>query len=327
MKRVALVLVCLALAVPAWAEKNRRVPRQPLSPLAPTTVTITGSPLTIVVGNDTSLQVTNSNVPGTGQFYPPDCTAGQTADSGVFAGIGTTIFGPDFNNHPCGSASNSYTPWTPVSLSPVSGTGTSSDPFTVVIVVNAGISGVQLTETITYVNGDAKATIVLSWTATPPPGIPLATPTVAVNAFVGSDLYLADNDRGFSFGAAGGAGGHGADTNCVELQYTITWLGTTPATAWTAQGYSSVWDEISAGNLDNTVDPTCIDNGASLEWAGLNVGTTPTVINTGVSFTGNVIPVPPTAAVPTLSVAGIAALVLLLAVVGYVLAKKTSLGA
>src|SRR5215831_16308441 len=111
MKRVALVLVCLALASPAWALKERNIPRQPSNPLAPATVTITGSPLTIVVGNDTSLQVYNSNVPGTGQFFPPDCTAGETADAGTFAGLGSTVYGPDFNNHPCGSASNSYTPW------------------------------------------------------------------------------------------------------------------------------------------------------------------------------------------------------------------------
>ena len=326
MKRVALVLVCLALAAPAWAMKTRRVPRQPQVPNAPTTVTITGNPLTIVVGNDTSLQVYNSNVPGTGQFYPPDCTAGETADAGTFAGIAAVVYGPDFTNHPCGSASNTYTAWTPVSMTPVTGTGTAVDPFTVVIVVNAGATGVVLTETLTYVNGDSKATIVLSFVQPPPPGAP-AAPAATVDAFVGSDLYLADNDRGFSFGAANGAGGHGADTNCVQLQYAIEWLGTTPATAWTAQGYSSVWDEISAGNLDNTVDPTCIDNGASLEWAGLNVTAVPVVVNTGVSFTGQAIPVGPTAAVPTLSVAGITALVVLLAAVGYVLARKTSLGA
>lgn len=325
MKRVVLVLVCLALASPAWAIKNRRVQRQPLSPLAPTTVTITGSPLTIVVGNDTSLQVYNSNVPGTGQFYPPDCAAGETADAGTFAGIGGVVYGPDFNNHPCGSASNSYTAWGAVSMTPVTGTGTAGDPFTVVIVGNAGATGVVLTETLTYVNGDSKATISLSFVQPPPPGGP-AAPAATVDAFVGSDLFLADNDRGFSFGAANGAGGHGADSNCVQLQYTISWLGTTPATAWTAQGYSAVWSEISAGSLDGTVDPTCIDNGASLEWAGLNVTATPVVISTGVSFTGNAVPVQQ-AEVPTLSVAGIAALGLLLAVVGYVLARKSSLGA
>jgi hypothetical protein len=111
----------------------------------------------------------------------------------------------------------------------------------------------------------------------------------------------------------------------VQLQYTISWLGTTAATGYTAKGYSAVWGEISAGALDNSSDPTCIDNGAALEWAGLNVGPVPVVIDTGVSFTGQAVPVGAT--VPALSTAGIAAVVLLLAVVGYVLARKTSLGA
>jgi hypothetical protein len=316
MKRLLAVLACLAIASPAWAQKSRVIPRQPLSPLSPTTVTITGSPLTIVVGSDTSLQVTNSNVPGTGQFFPPDCTAGETADAGTFAGIGGVVYGPDFGAHPCGSASNSYTPWTAVSMTAVTGTGSASDPFTVVIVNNAGTTGVQLTETLKYVNGDSKAVISLSF---------IAEGTATVDAFVGSDLFLANNDRGFSFGAANGAGGHGADTSCNQLQYTITWLGTTPASAWTAQGYSSVWGEISAGHLDNTVDPTCIDNGASLEWTGLSVSGTPVVISTGVSFTGQAVIAG--AVVPALSVPGLVVLVGLLAVVGYVLAKKNTLGA
>jgi hypothetical protein len=316
MKRLFAVLACLALASPALAMKPRRIPQQPATPAAPATVTITGSPLTIVVGDDTSMQVTNSAVPGTGQFYPPDCTAGQTADSGVFAGIAGTIYGPDFNNHPCGSASNSYTAWTPVSLSAVTGTGSASDPFTVVIVANAGTTGVQLTETLTYVNGDPKATISLSF---------IAEGTATVDAFVGSDLFLANNDRGFSFGAANGAGGHGANSSCQLLQYAIEWQGTTPATAWTAQGYSSVWGEISAGALDDAVDTACIDNGAALEWSGLNVGATPVVISTGVSFTGQAVVAG--AVVPALSVTGLVVLVALLAVVGYVLARKSSLGA
>jgi hypothetical protein len=214
-------------------------------------------------------------------------------------------------------------------MTPVTGTGTAGDPFTVVIVANVGTTGIQLTETLTYVNGAAGAVIKLSFGVAPPPGIPAAPGGGAtLDAFVGSDLYLANNDRGFSTANATQAGGHGADANCLQLQYTIAWQGTTPASKWTAQGYGSVWDEISAGNLDNTVDPTCIDNGAALEWAGLIVTpTVPAVVDTGVNFTGNAVPVGPTAAVPTLSVAGIAALVVLLAAVGYVLARKTSLGA
>jgi hypothetical protein len=55
------------------------------------------------------------------------------------------------------------------------------------------------------------------------------------------------------------------------------------------------------------------------------VGPVPVVIDTGVSFTGQAVPVGAT--VPTLSVAGLVVLITVLALVGYVLARKTSLGA
>jgi hypothetical protein len=312
MKRFFLVLACLVLATgPLLAEKNR--PHQ-LSPLA--TVTISGNPLSIVVGDDTAMQVYNSavvsNPPGSGQFYPGDTVAGETAESGVFVHpSGGLVYGP--------GSTGVGTAFTPVSLSPVTGTGTAGDPFTVVVVVDIPTTSVQLTETLTYVNGAAQANIALSFVGN-------GNPVVDLDAFIAADLYLAGNDRGFSFATTASAGGNAADTSCNPLQYTIAFLGTTPANRFTANGYSQVWSEVEAGNLSNTFTPSCIDNGAALEWTGLAVGAAPVVINTAASFTGQLVP-QQQAEVPTLSAAGIAALVLLLAVVGFVLAKRTSLGA
>jgi len=310
MKRLILVLACVALASPVLADKP-----QPFGPLAPTAmVTIAGSPLTINIGDDTRMQVYNSNVPGTGQFFPPSGTLGN---SGVWINYGGTLYGPFLG-----------TAYAPVSLSPVTGTGTAGDPFTVVVVVNAGAT-VQMTETITYVNGASAANVTVSVAPIPPP----ATPTVPegglpLKVFIGADLYLAGNDRGFPVAVPGAsAGSHGADETCTQqLQYTIAFLGTTPADAYCAVGYSQVYAEIQSGNLANDVAPGCLDDGSALQW-NRSLGNTPVTINTGVSFTGNAVPVGPTAQVPTLSVAGIAALVVLLAAVGYVLARKTSLGA
>ncbi|HEY3203750.1 MAG TPA: hypothetical protein VGL03_08815 [Thermoanaerobaculia bacterium] len=319
MKRFVLAVACIAFSAPLWAQKMRVPPHAPAG--APTVHTITGSPLTLDIGDDTSMQVYNSNVPGTGQFYPPGCNPGETADWGVFAGIGGVIYGPDFNNHPCGSASNSYTPWTVVSFTPVSGTGTAVDPFTQVIVVDAGTTGLRLTETLTYVNGSATANIALAFSN-------VGAGAVTWDTFDGADLFLADNDAGFPFATPPTASGsHGADASCTtQLQYTISVLGTTPADRYSANGYSTVWSEISAGSLSNTVAPGCLDDGAALEWTArtLNPGGTLT-INSGVSFTGQA--VPQGAIVPTLSPLGLAALILLLAVVGYVLVRRMSLGA
>jgi hypothetical protein len=322
MKRLVLALACLALAAPVVA-KTRRVPRQTPAG-APATVTITSNPLTIVVGDDTSLQVYNSNVPGTGQFYPPDCGPGETADYGIFASIGGIVYGPDFDNHPCGSASNSYTPWTLVSMSPVTGTGGAGDPFTVVIIVTAGVTGVQLTETLTYLAGAPRAGVALTFAQAPPA---TAGPEggITFDAFAGADLYLADNDAGFPVLQGSSAGGRAADSNCIQLQYVILLEGNTPPSRHAAEGYGTIWDEISAANLSNTVDAICEDNGAALQWQGLVVsGSTTAFVDTGVSFTGNAAPL---ATVPTLSTVGLVALVLLLAVVGYVLVRRISLGA
>ncbi len=325
MRKLCLVALCLAIATPALAVKARRVPRIAQAPLAPLTVTITSVPLTVVIGGDTSMQVYNSNVPGTGQFYPPDCGAGETADYGVFAEIpsgGGVVYGPDFDNHPCGSASNTYTPWTPVSLSAVTGTGTAGDPFTVVVVADAGATGLRLTATYTYVIGSPTVVEALVFSNQ-------GNAIVNTDVFSGADLYLADNDDGFATLQGTSAGGHGASASCAQLQYTILFLGTTPASRWAGRGYSTIWSEISAGQLSDVIESNlCEDNGAAIQWTNVDVPVGgATAFNTGVTFTGQAIPGGPTVAVPTLSVTGLSGLILLIAVVGYVLARRVLPGA
>ena len=321
MKRFWLAVGVLALTTPLWAAKPPRIPRHE-APAAPTTVTITGTPLTAVIGSDTSMEVYNSNVPGAGQFYPPDCGPGETADYGVFAEIpstGGTVYGPDFNNHPCGSASNTYTPWTPVSMTAVTGTGTAGDPFTVVVVADAGLTGLRLTATYTYVNGSPQVTQAFLFNN-------LGNASVNLDAFSGADLYLADNDAGFATLQGTSAGGRGASAACAHLQYTILFLGTTPANNWVGRGYGDVWDEISAGQLSNTIDTICEDNGAAIQWANFDVPIGgATTINSGVTFTGQA--VPQGQIIPTLSTIGLMALVALLGLVGYVLIGRGSSGA
>jgi len=314
MKRAILVLAVLCLAVPAFAQKSRRVLPH-VSNAAPATVTIAGSPLTIVIGDETSMETYNSTVSAGGQYYPTDCGPGETADSGVFANIGGLVYGPDFNSHPCGSASNSYTPWTKVSLSPVSGTGTSGSPFTVTVVVDAGATGLRLTETITYVNGAPAATIALAFSNT-------GGAAVAWDTFIGADLYLASSDSGNPALVGGAAAGR----DCQFHNYTILFGNATANDRYSANGFGTIWDEISAANLSNTVATGCIDNGIANEWTGrtLNPGGS-TTINTGISFTGQVAPA--AVATPTLSFKGLAALVGLLALVGYVLSRRILPGA
>lgn len=222
----------------------------------PVVRTINGSPLTILIGDDTSYQVLNSSIGTQGQIYPGGCT-NSVADAGIFTAVGGVLYAPNFGQHPCGTAIGvgSYVPWTPVSISPVSGNGTSSTPFSVTVVTNAGATGVQLTATYTYVNGDAFFRIRKVFTTTNP---------AALNVYTGADIYLASSDSGIPhLGALNSPGG----TDCTLSNYTILLIPTTPADHYTARGYFDVWAEIGTqGNLTDTVAAGCQDNGAALQW-------------------------------------------------------------
>ena len=109
MRRLNAVVLCISFLVVAATS---------VAQAAPTVVTISGSPLTVIVGSDTSFQLVNAQFPGNGQIYPGSCIT-SVADAGIFAAIGGTLYGPDFNSHPCGTAAIQPTPWTPVSISGV----------------------------------------------------------------------------------------------------------------------------------------------------------------------------------------------------------------
>ncbi|HEU5249228.1 MAG TPA: hypothetical protein VFW15_04510 [Thermoanaerobaculia bacterium] len=334
MKRLAKILMGLAfLASPAIvvaqdeAEVKEALRQQSLSGIRTESAlgavafqTITGTPLTIYVASDASFQVLNANVPGSGQFYPSgaSCTPG---DAGVFADVGGILYAPLFNQHPCGSASGGIgtnTPWTPVSLSAVTGTGTSGSPFTVVVVVDAGTTGLRLTMTVTYVNGDGFFRVSNAFTTT--------GSAATADVFFGADLYLANDDDGIPYrdGTTGGVGGQ----NCGTVQtYTIQFIPNTAADAYAANSYSSVWSQIGADSLGNTVTAGCLDNGAALQWndRAVNPGSA-TTIDVTVQFSGFVGPTPtpsgPPAVVPTLSFPMMALFAVALAALGFVLMRR-----
>jgi hypothetical protein len=279
---------------------------------APVFRTITGNPLTVNVGDDMSFQVYTTLVPGQGQFYPTG--ANQTADMGVFARGGGVLYAPDFNNHPGGTATGNLgarTPWTPVSLSAVTGSGTSADPFTVTVVADAAATGLRLTMTVTYVNGQNFFRKTLSFSS---------AGAQTFDVFVGGDIYLASSDSGVPYSTSGAVGGR----DCAPVPtYTILFIPVNPAPSdrFTATFYGSVWSQIGAGSLNNTISPGCQDNGAALQWQNRSIGSGggSVAIQAATSF-GAIPPiVNPTAVtpsnlpVPTLSEWGMLLMVLLLA--------------
>jgi hypothetical protein len=250
MRRFLVALACFGFAGALGAQKLSSLPHVPQA--APVVMTINGTPLNIHIGDDTSMQVFNSNIPGGGgQFYPSGCT--ETADSGVFADISGALYAPNFGEHPCGSASGGIganTPWTPVSITPVTGTGSGADPFTVVVTVDAGATGLRLVETLTYVNGASTFNTSFAFQNTNAAG----GAAIVFNVFFAGDIYLANSDSGIPYLEAGTNAPGGQD--CTAQTYTIKFLTTTPNDRYSANGYSTVWSEIGAGQLSRATSVT-----------------------------------------------------------------------
>lgn len=224
----------------------------------PTVRTISGNPLTVNVGSDASFQVYTTLVPGQGQFYPSSNTT--VADYGVFVDRAGTLFAPAFSTR--GTATGGIganTPWTSVSISAVTGTGTPADPFTVVVINDAAATGLRMTMTVTYVNGENffRKTLAFSSAA-----------AQTFDVFLGGDIYLANSDNGVPYTASGAVGGQ----NCGVPTYTILMIPLTPANRYSARGYSTVWSEIGAGLLSNVIATGCQDNGAALQWQNQTIG-------------------------------------------------------
>ncbi len=232
-----------------------------------------GAPLQIILGDDAGLQVLNSDIPGSrGQFFPSGTTT-DTASAGWFIGVGTSLFD---------SLGLNSTPLTPVSITPVTGAGTDANPFRVTSISNLGTTGLQLSVETRYSNGHNFFT----QTAT----VSGATATTPIKMFFGADLFLATSDSGVPFRdsttfAVGGT------TNCAGRTgqiYQILFIPQTPATSFTANGFSNVFSQISGLALDGQIlvpaNNGCIDNGAALQWDRTVQSGRTTSVNVAVSF-------------------------------------------
>jgi len=261
---VAAAIVAAPTSTHAQVEKPKgSLPASVVAAPAFTTINTAVGALKINVGEDMTFQIWNYkiNLPGTnGQIYPSGCAS--TADMGVFARIGGTLYGPDFSQHPCGTATGGLGPhqfWTNLS---VSTDAVSGQDHVVIVNADAGASQLHLKLTVTYHDGDDFFRKAMKFTNNS--GSP-----ITFDALLGSDLYLANSDAGIPtlVPSTGDVGGR----DCANGGYRILHIPITPAQAYTARTYSSVWNEIGAGHLTNTVAAGCQDNGAALEWQNVSI--------------------------------------------------------
>lgn len=190
-----------------------------------------------------------------GEFY------GNTA-CGTFVATGGTLFGP--TAVPAGSNANPRTPFTPVSQSDVSGSGTAADPYRIVTVVDLEGTTLRLTETDTYVSGEESYRTDVELTNTGNAG-------VTGLVYRAGDCYLQNSDSGY-----GRLHPESGAVSCVAVNDAGNgpgdrieqWLPLTAGSHAYHAHYSDVWARIGA---QQPFDDTCrcderIDNGAGLSW-------------------------------------------------------------
>ena len=174
--------------------------------------------------------------------------------------IGCCAYGPasiPFGNSPGG--------FTPISQSAVTGAGTNANPFKVVTVVGVGDTGVNITETDSYVVGQESYRTDVQVSNT-------TESTIAATLYRGGDCFLQNFDSGYgSFGSPAGA------VACVAFDPSNPtvpgtrieqWLPITGGSHYYESTYSNVWAAMSSGNaFPDTCDcATLEDNGAGLSW-------------------------------------------------------------
>ena len=110
-------------------------------------------PLThVYAGVEGSVQVAHTLDGSTREFYPPSVAPG---DAGTFLVVDGTLYAPHFASHGASATGSlgSYTPFTTVSQTTVTGAGTAANPYRVVTVLDAGNSGLRVIQTDSYVVG------------------------------------------------------------------------------------------------------------------------------------------------------------------------------
>jgi hypothetical protein len=169
------------------------------------------------------------------------------------------VWGPE--QVPAGNNVNNYTPVS----NDLSGTGSSSDPWVVTTVVDVGGTGLQLTQQISYVNGEEYITNDWSLhnnTSFSFPGMHL---------FHAADLYTDNDDSGYGYydSSTGAIGGY--DQDLTNYQIFIPQPGT-PAGHYEESRYYTIWNNIGSvsgpgtGLSDSCLCNEYLDNGAGLEW-------------------------------------------------------------
>ena len=153
--------------------------------------------------------------------------------------------------------------FTPVSQTPVTGTGTGADPFKVVTVADVGTTGLRIQQTDTYIVGNElyRTDISITNNGNPASGI----------LYRAGDAYLGGSDFGYGFTEVFGtrkAVGCSVNPNNVPAGRIEEWIPLTGGNNYYQNFYGSVWSWIGSHlAFPNTCACTIFqDNGAGISW-------------------------------------------------------------
>ena len=218
-------------------------------------ITSTGPLTNIGISSDLNCSV-NHTGDTAGEFY------GGTA-CGTFVTVGEEHYGPA--SVPAGYAGKPA--YTPVSQTAVTGSGTSGDPYKIVTVVELGSSGLQLTETDSYVVGDESYRTDVQLHNT-------SASSIEAIVYRAGDCYLQNSDLGF--GSVETSTGAVACVSAVEESPEVfvpgsrieQWFPLSPGSSYYEAGYFEVWNAtVSGAAFPNSCRCTeHIDNGGGLSW-------------------------------------------------------------
>ena len=227
----------------------------PVPAAGPVTITSAGPLTEIILTEDLGCQVAHVDDVDY-EFYPSSSINGACNTQ---VHVGGVTYGPV--SIPAG---NSPTPFTPVSISGVVGTGTAGDPYRVTTEVGVGATGLSIIQTDSYVVGlESYRSDVMVVNSSGSP--------VSIKLYRAGDCYLQNSDNGFgAYDPVTGAiaciaSDDGGNTPGTRIEQ---WFPLTAGSHAFEAEYFTVWDAIANGD---TFNDTCLcgsylDNGAGLSW-------------------------------------------------------------
>jgi hypothetical protein len=252
-------LLCFSVCTAAiWAAAPSAMAQQ-----SPQQVISSSGPLTSIFLNSNLACQARHISDTSNEFYPPTPEGTNPGACGTFLAVpnppeqgGTTVYGPTV---PAGLA---RTPYTLVSQSPVSGSGSIGDPFRVTTVVDAGTTGLRITQTDSYVMGQEayRTEIAISNSS---------ASSHSVVLYHAADCFLQNSDTGHGFFDSSSGGIYCAtNPNNSPAGRILGFVPLSPESHFYEAEYSQVWNAINGSNFPDTCRCTeLIDNGAGLSWS------------------------------------------------------------